>query len=247
MKMISDGSVDMILCDLPYQTTKHDWDFIIPFDQLWAEYKRVIRKAGVVVLTGSQPFTSQIVMSNPRWFRHEWIWHKNRGSNFASLKHHPFKEHESVLIFGEGRLTYNPIMQERTGAGADRLKYDFKNTKINSSLNGGKFGDNGVLRQINPNGAGKRYPSSVQKFNTEVGLHPTQKPVALFEYLIRTYTNKGDLVLDNCAGSGTTAIACLNTGRDYILIERDPEYFKIINARVAFMKPKKVISQLSLF
>lgn len=197
---------------------------MIPFEPLWAHYKRLLKPKGAVVLTASQPFTSALVMSNPKWFRHEWVWVKNRGSNFGNTKREPMKEHESALVFSAGGWTYNRQMQERTGGGLSRVQYDF-NSRTNTE-NYGKFGSpcrhQGELR----------VPSSWQKFNTEVGLHPTQKPVALFEYLIKTYSNPGDLVLDNCFGSGTTAVACLNTGRDFIGMEKDPGYFAGARARI---------------
>ena len=218
MKEIPDKSIDLILCDLPYGTTQNKWDAVITFEPLWAEYWRVARPGAVIALTASQPFTSALVMSQPHRFKHEWIWLKNKGSNFANTVREPFKEHESVLIFSEGKWTYNKQMQERTGGGSDRVKY---NVAFESgSGNYGKF--EGRKDNALPE---KRVPSSWQKFNTETGLHPTQKPVALFEYLIRTYTDEGMTVLDNCAGSGTTAIAAERSGRKWVCIERDPEYY----------------------
>jgi site-specific DNA-methyltransferase (adenine-specific) len=165
------------------------------------------------------------VMSNPDMFRHEWIWVKNRGSNFANCVREPMKEHESVLIFGTGKLTYNKQMQERTGGGKDRVNYSFNHATKTENL-GHFIGQSNIVQPES------RVPSSWQKFNVEVGLHPTQKPVALFEYLIRTYTNEGDTVLDNCAGSFTTAIACINTGREYICIEKDEKYYEIGKERI---------------
>jgi site-specific DNA-methyltransferase (adenine-specific) len=226
MKYIPDGSIDMILCDLPYGTTSNKWDAVIPFDKLWEQYERIIKPNGVITLTASQPFSSALVMSNPKMFKHEWIWLKNRGSNFANTVREPFKEHEQVLIFSNGKWTYNKQMQQRTGAGADRVKYDLNHRS--KSENYREFeGREGVkLPEM-------RVPSSWQKFNTDTSkLHPTIKPLALFEYLIKTYTNDGDVVLDNCAGSGTTAIACLNTKRNYILMEKEQKYFDIINKRI---------------
>jgi site-specific DNA-methyltransferase (adenine-specific) len=229
MKSIPDGSVDMILCDLPYGTTACKWDTLIPFESLWVQYKRVLNRNGAVVLFGSQPFTSALVLSNPRWFKYEWIWEKNRGSNFATTKYMPMKEHENVLVFCEGRTQYNPIKQERAEGGKSRAGY-----KINASNTGKREVMNGLVGTdtgfIDPN---LRAPRSVQKFNTEVGLHPTQKPVTLCEYLIRTYTNEGEVVLDNCMGSGTTGVACVNTNRKFIGIEKDETYFKIAEQRIA--------------
>lgn len=227
MPTLPDKSVDMILCDLPYGTTACSWDTIIPFEPLWKEYKRLIKDGGAIVLTASQPFTSALVMSNPEWFKCEWIWEKNAGSNFASLKYVPMKEHENILVFGKRRVNYYPIMQKRTLSGEKRYK-----TSVPAS-NGRREAYNGLLDKgehwHNPQ---ERYPRSIQKFNRERGLHPTQKPVALFEYLIKTYTLEGELVLDNCIGSGTTALAARNTGRNYIGIEINPDYVKIAQDRL---------------
>lgn len=224
MKLIPDGSVDMVLCDLPYGTTQNKWDAVLPFDQLWAEYWRVLKANGVAALTASQPFTSAVVMSQVKRFRHEWIWIKNRGSNFANTVREPFKEHESVLIFSPGKWTYNKQMQVRTGGGLSRVGYEFScRTKSDN------YGDIGAPA---PTQGELRVPSSHQKFNTEVGLHPTQKPVALMEYLILTYTDEGDTVLDNTMGSGTTGVAAVNTGRKFIGIERDDKYFAIAQKRI---------------
>lgn len=225
MPAIPDGSVDMILADLPYAVTKSSWDQIIPFEPLWENYWRVLKPTGVIALTASQPFTSLVVTSQIRHFKHEWIWIKNRGSNFANTVREPFKEHETVLIFSKGKWIYNKQMQDRTGSGGDRVKYDFDYSSKTDNYgefigrNDQKLGD-------------LRVPSSWQKFNTEVGLHPTQKPVSLFAYIIRTYTDPGQTVLDNCAGSGTTAIACEDEGRNWICIERDRGYYDKATKRV---------------
>ncbi len=224
MKKIPDGSVDMILCDLPYGTTQNKWDSVIPFELLWGAYWRILRPAGIIALTASQPFSAALIMSQVARFKHEWVWIKNRGSNFANTVREPMKEHESVLIFSRGKWTYNKQMQERTGGGASRVNYDF--TSRTETTNYGEIGIPSLRQGI------LRVPSSHQKFNTEVGLHPTQKPVALMEYMIRTYTNEGDTVLDNCMGSGTTGVACANTGRKFIGIERDEKYFEIANERI---------------
>ena len=225
MGEIPDGSVDMILCDLPYGTTQNKWDIIIPFEPLWAHYKRICK--GAIVLTASQPFTSALVMSNMRWFRHEWVWIKNRGSNFVNTVREPMKEHESCLVFGRGKWTYNKQMQERTGGGLSlvgkRVGTGQKQREGLRSLM--SFDAIDALPEL-------RVPSSWQKFNTEVGLHPTQKPVALMEYLIRTYTNEGETVMDNCMGSGTTGVACVNTNRNFIGIEQDAKYFAIAERRI---------------
>lgn len=229
MNSIEDKSIDMICCDLPYQITSCNWDSIIPFDLLWSHYERLIKKNGAIVLTASQPFSSKLVMSNIKNFKCEWIWEKNRGSNFATVKYQPFKEHENVLVFGYGRVNYYPIMENRKGSGLNRTKYIYNpsNTDKREGINNFKM----VHANHNENNE-LRYPSSIQKFNCEVGYHPTQKPIALFEYLIKTYTNEGDLVLDNCAGSGTTGIAAINTKRNYILIEKEKKYYDIILKRI---------------
>lgn len=226
MKDIPDKSIDMILCDLPYGITANKWDCVIPFDKLWEAYNRILVPHGIVALHASQPFTSALVMSNPKMFKHEWIWLKNRGSNFANTVREPMKEHEAVVIFSNGKWTYNKQMQERTGGGLARVKYTFENQTAKSS-NYHKFD------KPNRNQGELRVPSSWQKFNVEVGFHPTQKPVPLLEYLIKTYTNEGDTVLDNCMGSGSTGVACVNTGRKFIGMELDAKYFSIAENRIA--------------
>lgn len=235
MTAIKDKSVDMILCDLPYGTTACSWDTIINFQDLWTHYQRIIKPNSAIVLTASQPFTSALVMSNPKIFKYEWIWQKNNGSNFASVKYQPMKEHESVLIFCKESTNYSPIMQERAEGGKSRQKYK----DIHKGDEGKRQVYNGISQIGITHRTLDRVPGSIQKFNVERGLHPTQKPVALFEYLIKTYTNTGDLVLDNCAGSFTTAIACINTGRRYICIEKDENYYNLgvdrINKEVDFL------------
>lgn len=229
MKEIGDKSIDMILCDLPYGTTACKWDTIIPFEPLWEQYKRIIKDNGAIVLTASQPFTSALVMSNPDMFKYEWIWEKAVGSNFAVAKFQPLKEHENILIFSKSKTIYNPIKEERKGSGKARLKNGYKSNGTKTEITGMTSNRMGKIYED------LKYPSSVQYFNNREkgrGLHPTQKPVALFEYLIKTYTNEGGLVLDNCAGSGTTGIAAINTKRNYILIEKDENYFNIATTRI---------------
>ncbi len=227
MPKIPDNYFDMILCDLPYGTTACKWDAIIPFDKMWEQYKRIIKDGCPIVLTASQPFTSALVMSNPSWFKYEWIWEKNRGSNFATVKYMPMKEHESVLVFGNGKVSYFPIMQERAEGGLSRAKYD-----INASNTGKRDAYSGIIGTDSGKISEMRVPRSIQKFNTEVGLHPTQKPVKLFEYLIKTYTKENDIVLDNCMGSGTTGVACKNLNRRFVGIEMDDKYFNIAKERI---------------
>lgn len=228
MAGLPDASVDMILCDLPYGTTACKWDTVIPFEPLWAQYRRIAKRNAAIVLTASQPFTSALVMSQPRMFRHEWVWQKNCGSNFANLKHAPFKEHESVLVFSEAAPNFHPIRQERSAAGRAMVL-----SRSYVSPTGGEYINGNLSTDTAKRDPETRHPSSVQKFSRQVGLHPTQKPVALMEYLIRTYTQEGETVLDNCAGSFTTGVACLNTGRRFIGIERDDGYFRIGSDRMA--------------
>ena len=234
MKTIEDKSIDMILCDLPYGTTACKWDTIIPFEPLWEQYKRIIKDNGAIVLTASQPFTSALVMSNIESFKYEWIWEKTRATGFTHVKNSPMKKHESVLVYSKGnikhkgqsnRMNYFPQGLIEYGKEVDGTRSSETDTK------GHHFGrpSNKTYVQEYTN-----YPNSILKFNSEGKTdHPTQKPVALFEYLIKTYTNEGDIVLDNCAGSGTTGVACKNTNRNYILIEKEPEYIEIINKRLS--------------
>lgn len=244
MKSIPDGSVDMVLTDMPYNITACKWDCAIDLDALWAEIKRIVKPNAAIVMTASQPFTSTLVVSNTKGFKHEWIWKKNRGSNFGAAKHQPFKEHESVLVFSRSgeKVNYYPIKEPRKGAGADRVKYAFNgsNTGKRDAYNG--FKDS----RVNHMEGELRYPSSVQKCNVEVGLHPTQKPVALMEYLIKTYTNEHDVVIDMFMGSGSTGVAALNTNRKFIGIELGSNYFKIAEDRInqaatdsGFLTPEK--------
>lgn len=230
MKDIPDNSVDMVAADPPYQMTSCTWDSIIPLEPMWEQLKRIIKPNGAVVLTALQPFTSMLVMSNIKWFRHEWIWYKAVGSNFASLKYQPMKEHESVLVFAKDRCNYYPMMQPRRGSGASREKYAHNSDSEVEFVGGLK--KNQRNKFYNPD---ERNPSSVQYFNNREGtrgLHPTQKPVALFEYLIKTYTKENELVLDFCFGSGTTAIACINLNRNFVGIELDAKYFELAKDRI---------------
>ena len=228
MAELPDASVDMVLTDPPYGTTACKWDSIIPLEPMWDQLKRVTKLNGAIVMTASQPFTSALVMSNPDMFKHEWVWIKNRGSNFANTVREPMKEHESVIVFSRGKWTYNKQMQERTGGGVSLIgKRQLKDTKTEVY---GSF--KGLAKEL----PRLRVPSSWQRFNTASGSektsHPTQKPVALMEYLIKTYTNEGETVLDFAMGSGTTGVACDNLGRDFIGIEKDPKYFKIAKERI---------------
>ena len=220
MKDIPDGSVDLILCDLPYGTTACKWDTVIPFEPLWEQYKRIIKDNGAIVLTGSQPFTSALVMSNIKWFKYEWIWDKVLPSGMQIAKYRPMQRHENILVFCKTTPSYNPIktvQKKRKGkiyskSESSPIKYDNGETKIYKD----------------------KYPQSIQVFykREKKALHPTQKPVALFEYLIKTYTNENETVLDNCMGSGTTGVACINTKRNFIGMELDENYFNIAKKRI---------------
>ena len=233
MEDIPEKSVDMILCDLPYGITRCAWDIVIPLDNLWAAYCRIIKDNGVIVLTAVQPFTSKLITSNLAMFKYEWIWKKNEGSGFATSKYRPMRYHENIIVFSKGKGTYNPQKTLRLSKESQRVcGYDVGVGNSKALRAHGAMKSPGMVKydplfkmpesiidiKCVPNGGGKK-------------LHPTQKPVLLFEYLIRTYTNEDDLVLDNCAGSGTTGIACQNTKRNFILIEKEIGYCDIINTR----------------
>lgn len=220
---IGDGSVDMVLCDLPYGTTACRWDTPLPLKELWEQYERVIKPNGAIVLTGSQPFTSHLVMSNPKLFRYVWVWEKNHAFGYLNAKHRPMTKTEDVLIFSIKKPVYYP---------QGLIKGEFNNDRPGKSRKQKGFHVTGDERRIGKSEY-TNYPVNIIKFSLDYPkLHPTQKPVALFEYLIKTYTNEGDLVLDNCAGSGTIGVACENLGRDSILMEKEPEYCQIIRKRM---------------
>jgi site-specific DNA-methyltransferase (adenine-specific) len=225
MKALPDKSVNMILTDLPYGTTQCKWDVIIPLELLWMQYKRIIKANGVIVLTATQPFTSVLIMSNIEMFKYCWVWRKNKSTGFLNAKKQPLRQTEDVAVFYSGQPIYNPIKT---------IGHKPVN-KFYTRTNGEGLGRIG---KISGGGATDRYPTnvidiSVVNNDSKDRYHPAQKPVELFEYLIKTYTNEGDLVLDSCAGSGTTGVACRNTNRNYILIEKEPEYIKIIEDRLA--------------
>lgn len=229
MKEIEDKSVDMILCDLPYGTTaRNKWDIIIPFDKLWEQYERIIKDNGAIVLTSQQPFTSKLIMSNEKLFRYEWIWEKTTATGHLNAKKMPMKAHENIIVFYKKLPTYNPQKTKGHEPVHNYTKYQDDGTNYGKTQVG-----------ISGGGSTERYPRSVQTFSTDKqkeALHPTQKPVALFEYLIKTYTNEGEIVLDNCIGSGTTAIACMNTNRNWIGIEMEEEYVNLANDRIKTRK-----------
>jgi site-specific DNA-methyltransferase (adenine-specific) len=219
------ASVDMIACDLPYGTTYADWDTHIPIDDLWQQYRRLIKGNGAIVLTASQPFTSLLVTSNPAWFRCEWIWNKVHGANFANANRQPLKVHESVLVFARGQTVYNPIKI----AGQPNHKQGSKMAAryIETML---------IHERVADDLSGMKFPGSIQTFpkhSSQCGQHPTQKPLALMDYFIRTYSNRGDIVLDNCMGSGTTGVAARLAGRQFIGIEKDPKHYATAQHRMA--------------
>ena len=208
-------------------TTACKWDVIIPFEPLWKQYERIIKDKGAIVLTASQPFTSSLVNSKIKWFKYEWIWQKDKHSNFALAKIQPLKFHENVLVFCNGKTLYNP--QKTKGE---------KNHGIGKGKrNNTDLGFKNAYRTTENDGM--KYPKSIQSINCQRGLHPTQKPIELMEYLIKTYTNEGETVLDNCMGSGSTGVACVNTNRNFIGIEKDENYFNIASERVEEKEKKK--------
>lgn len=229
MKDIPDKSIDLILCDLPYGTTACKWDIVIPFELLWEQYNRIIKDNGAVVLFGSEPFSTLLRMSNIKNFKYDWIWEKEQGANFMICKYQPYKVHEIISVFSKNKHMYIPQMTRGK-------------PYISRKGTSGDITRNVVKVQTKNNGT--RYPRSVQRFSTDKAkgsLHPTQKPVALLEYLIKTYSNEGDIVLDNCMGSGSTGVAAVNTNRNFIGIELDDKYFEIAKTRI-----NEAIEQLSV-
>ena len=241
MKLIPDKSIDFICCDLPYGSTKNHWDSIIPFKDLWQQYQRIIKFNGAIVLFSSQPFTSQLVMSNLKLFKYEWIWMKKNPKGFLNAKKMPLKNVENILVFYENLPTYNPqglirIDRKRTN---DKSKNGINETGI-SSHNGGKMNGDYVQEFSN-------YPTQILYFGSEQGLHPSQKPLSLMEYLINTYTIEGELILDNTFGSCTTGIACINTNRNFIGIENNMDYFNISLKRVEEKRKEKEFNVVTTF
>jgi len=227
MQDIPDKSIDMILCDLPYGSTSCKWDVVIPFKPLWEAYERVIKDIGAIVLTSSQPFTSLLVTSNINMFKYEWIWKKRKPGNFQLAKKVPLKVTENILVFSR-KNKYYPIPRPLPKSSIERRKYPIESNVLNlNHMASGRY------KFQNNMGTGFGYPFNIIEIGQDAkSYHPTQKPVALFEYLIKTYTNEGDLVLDNCLGSGTTAISCLNTNRRCIGIEKELKYIEISKNRV---------------
>ena len=223
MKDIPDKSIDMILCDLPYGTTQNKWDSVIPLEPLWEQYKRIIKDNGVIVLTSQGIFTAKLILSNEKWFKYKWVWEKSKATNFLNAKKQPLRKHEDICVFYNKQPKYNPQMTEGE-------PYD-KGIRKNQLT-----GSYGEFNPVHVKSEGKRYPTDVVYFKTAESegkvYHSTQKPVELLEYLIKTYTIEGELVLDNCMGSGSTGVACLNTNRNFIGMELDENYFNIAKERI---------------
>lgn len=237
MKGIPDGSVDMILCDLPYGTTGCKWDAVIPFVPLWQQYKRIIKDRGQIVLFAQEPFTSQLVSSNLKWYREHLTWIKHRPANFAAAKYRHMKYTEDIITFGNGSGTYNPQMQQRISSRvADMHKSNF----IMSSDKKSEVAFQGDKKPLDSKrwDAKLRFPMDYLIFpavvnnSKEKTIHPTQKPVKLLEYLVKTYSNEDDTVLDNCMGSGSTGVAAVNLNRSFIGMELDDDYFKVAKERI---------------
>ena len=237
MKDIPDKSIDMILCDLPYGTTACKWDTVIPFKPLWEQYERVIKDNGAIVLFGQEPFSSNLRSSNFKLYRYDWIWEKDNHTNFLNIKKQPAKRHELISVFYKKQPTYNPQMWE----GKENHSVGNQIGKmVERKYLGGKF----ALKETRKSNL--KYPISILRFKGEgrgKAVHPTQKPVALFEYLIKTYTNEGETVLDNCMGSGTTAIACINTNRNFIGFDLDKHDCDIANERIRKALAEKAVGE----
>lgn len=227
MKDIPDNSVDMILCDLPYQETGNKWDKFIDLEKLFLEYRRIIKEEGCIALNGTFKFGIHLYNIASDLYKYEWVWEKDNGTNAPNVNLQPFRIHEYIFIFGKGRVTNgNRTPMKYFPQKTEGKPYKQKSGKISNNWKGG------LKNIITNNENGMRHPKTIQKFNRDRGFHPTQKPVALLEYLIKTYTNEGDLVLDNCMGSGSTGVACKNTGRNFIGIELDKNYFEIAKERI---------------
>lgn len=223
MKDIPDSSVDMILCDLPYGITACKWDVIIPFEPLWEQYKRVAKDNAAIVLFATEPFASMLRISNLQNYKYDWVWNKLKGTGFLNAKKQPLRSHELLCVFYKKQCKYNP---QKTQGHIKKISY--RSAKLQTEVYG-KMKNDYYYR------SSERYPQSIQSFSTDTqnsALHPTQKPVALCEYLIKTYSDFGDLVLDNCMGSGTTGVACKKLGRNFIGIETDEKYFDIAKKRI---------------
>ena len=234
MKLIPDGSVDMVLCDLPYGTTACKWDAVIPFEALWAEYRRVRKPNAVIVLTAAHPFTHHLIASNIKEFKYQWYWDKDKAGNFVTAKYQPLRVIEDILVFAKEASIYNPQMVPSYAKNRRPRSAKAKLAEEHTVAMG-----SGEFRASETHNENLRFPKNLisipvtaAECNNAKRVHPTQKPVALMEYLIRTYTNEGETVLDNTMGSGTTGVAAVNTGRQFIGIERDDKYFAIAQKRI---------------
>lgn len=229
MKDIPDESIDMILCDLPYKETGNSWDKKnIDLDRLFSEYRRIIKYDGCIALTGTFKFGTKLYEAAPDLYKYDWVWEKDNGTNAPNVNYQPFRIHEFIFIFGKGRVTYGKkIPMKYFPQKTDGKPYKQKSGRVSENWKGG------LKHTITDNKDGKRHPKTIQKFKRDKnGLHPTQKPVALLEYLIKTYTNVGDTVLDNCMGSGSTGVACVHTNRKFIGMELNEKYFEIAKERI---------------
>lgn len=241
MPILQDKSVDMVLCDLPYGTSACSWDTVIPFEKMWEQYKRIIKDDGAIVLFGQEPFSSKLRMSNIEMYKYDWIWLKDNAANFLCKKYQPGKITENISVFGKmatsyspkGNMKYFPILEKgkpykSTNKGVERIL----NAVIRSKIH-----------RVETNNLGTRLPNNILQFNRDKSkVHPTQKPVALLEYLIKTYTREGDVVFDNCMGSGSTGVACKNTNRRFVGIELDDNYFNMAESRIYSMNDKSDIA-----
>jgi site-specific DNA-methyltransferase (adenine-specific) len=232
---IEDESIDMIMCDLPYGTTACPWDSIIDLGLLWEHYNRVCKENAAMVFTASQPFTTTLIQSNINNFRYEWIWEKPQGTNPLTSKKMPMKSHENIVVFYRKLPTYNPQMEQGS---------PYKGFQSQSSTIGEVYGNRKSIHRDNEEGT--RYPKTILKFKQEKGLHPTQKPVDLMEYLINTYSNPGDTILDNAMGSGSTGVACLRTGRNFIGIEKEQQYYSIAMDRLNYEQIRSKMNIMDL-
>ena len=227
MKEIPDKSIDLILCDLPYQETGNKWDKFVNLEQLFNEYRRIIKDDGCIALNGTFKFGTHLMNIAPDLYKYEWVWEKDNGTNAPNVNLQPFRVHEYIFIFGKGRVTNgNRIPMKYYPQKTEGKPYKQKSGRMSENWKGG------LNNIITDNKDGLRHPKTIQKFNRDRGYHPTQKPVALLEYLIKTYTNEGDTVLDNCMGSGSTGVACINTNRNFIGYELDEKYFEIAEKRI---------------
>ena len=227
MKDIPDKSIDMVLCDLPYQETGNKWDKFVNLEQLFNEYRRIIKDDGCIALNGTFKFGTHLMNIAPDLYKYEWVWEKDNGTNAPNVNLQPFRVHEYIFIFGKGRVTNgNRIPMKYYPQKTEGKPYKQKSGRMSENWKGG------LNNIITDNKDGLRHPKTIQKFNRDRGYHPTQKPVALLEYLIKTYTNEGETVLDNCMGSGSTGVACVNTNRNFIGYELNEKYFKIAEKRI---------------